>query len=249
MSLLVYFGHHKSGSRWIDMVLGDIAAASGLRYGSVCNPGWFGHDLQAFVDEHGLDMLAYVNADPVYATQLRDYRGFHVIRDPRDMAVSAYFSHLTSHPTRYWPELVAHRAALRELPKSDGLVADMQFTARLPTDGCDLRPYDAMASWDYASDEVCELRFEQLTGDPGVGFCTVLAHLGLRVPDSVLLPILDRYSFAALSGGRLPGQEDQSAHYRQGTPGDWQRHFEPRHRAEFTRLHGELAARLGYSEG
>lgn len=248
MSLLVYFGHHKSGSRWIDIIFEEIAAASGLRYGRVCNPGWAGGDLQAFADARGLDVLAYTNADPAYVRQLRDYLGFHVIRDPRDMAVSAYFSHLSSHPTEHWPELAAHRAALRDMPKSDGLVADMRFTARLPTGGCDLRPYDALASWDYASETVCEMRFEDLTRDAGTGFRAALEHLRLRVPSTLLDRILARYSFEALSGGRSPGQEDQAAHYRRGIPGDWRRHFEPRHRAEFTRLHGDLAVRLGYPE-
>jgi hypothetical protein len=248
MSLLVYFGHHKSGSRWVDMVLAEIAAAVGLRYGSACNPAWYGYDLQAFVDARGLDVLAYTNAEPAYVSQLRDYLGFHVIRDPRDMAVSAYFSHLSSHSTEYWPELISHRAALRGLPKSDGLIADMHFTARLPTDGYELRPYDAMAAWDYASRTVYEMRFEELTRDPGSGFQAALAHLHLRVPDTVLERTLARYSFEALSGGRSPGQEDQAAHYRRGIPGDWRRHFEPSHSAEFTRLHGDLVARLGYGE-
>jgi hypothetical protein len=246
MPLLVYFGHHKSGSRWIEMVLGDIAAAAGLRCGSACNPAWFGYDLQEFVDARRLDVLAYTNAEPAYVRQLRDYLGFHVIRDPRDMAVSAYFSHLSSHPTEYWPELIAHRAALSKLPKPAGLIADMRFTARLPTDGYDLRPYDAMADWDYSSRVVHEMRFEDLIGDPGASFRVILAHLRLRAPDTVLQRTLARYSFEALSGGRSPGQEDRTAHYRQGAPGDWRRHFDPGPAAEFSRLHGDLAVRLGY---
>lgn len=227
-------------------MLGDIAAVTGLRFASVCNPAWIGYDLQAFADARGLDMVAYTNAEPHYAGQLRDYLGFHVIRDPRDMAVSAYFSHLSSHPTDYWPELVPHREALRGLPESDGLVADMRFTARLPTEGYDLRPYDAMANWDYASAAVHEMRFENLTRDPASGFRAALSHLRLDVPDAMLAETLARYSFAALSGGRSPGQEDPSAHYRRGVPGDWRRHFRTRHRGEFTRLHGDLAAQLGY---
>jgi hypothetical protein len=248
MPRLIYFGHHKSGSRWIDLVLGDIAAAAGLRYGSVCNPAWFGYDLQAFADAHGLDMVSYTNAEPADVGGLRDYLGFHVIRDPRDMAVSAYFSHLSSHPTEWWPELVTHRAALRELEKSDGLIADMRFTALLPTGGYDLRPYDAMANWDYASAAVREMRFEELTRDPAAGFRSVLSHLRLDVPGTVLEPILARYSFEVLSGGRPRGQEDLGAHYRRGVPGDWRRHFEPRHLSEFARLHGDLAVRLGYRD-
>jgi Sulfotransferase domain len=248
MPLLVYFGHHKAGSRWIELVLGDIAAATGLRFASVCNPAWIGYDVQAFADARGLDMIAYTNAEPRYISQLRDYLGFHVIRDPRDMAVSAHFSHLSSHPTDYWPELVQHREVLRGLPESEGLIADMRFTARLPTDGYDLRPYEAMANWDYTSAAIQEMRFEALTRDPSLGFRAVLSHLRLDVPDAIVEETLTRYSFAALSGGRSPGQEDRSAHYRRGVPGDWRRHFGAQHREEFSRLHGDLVAQLGYPD-
>ena len=102
-----------------------------------------------------------------------------------------------------------------------------------------------MASWDYTSAAVHELRFEDLTHDPATGFRAVLSHLRLDMPDAVLAATLAKYSFGALSG-RSPGHEDPSAHYRRGVPGDWRRHFAARHRAEFTRLHGDLAARLGY---
>jgi hypothetical protein len=245
--LLAYFGHHKSGTRWIDLVLEQLAASASLGYGSVCNPPWFGFDLRNHIAERGIQVLAYTNAEPNYLGQLGEVRGFHVIRDPRDMAVSAYFSHLSSHPTVYWPELIPHRESLSRLSKSDGLAADLLFTNLLPTDGYALRPYDAMAQWDYGADNILEIRFEELISDPLSGFQRILRHLGMKISSGCLAEALASNSFERLSGGRSRGREDASAHYRRGIPGDWRQHFEPRHQDLFLELHGDLVARLGYN--
>jgi hypothetical protein len=247
LPLLAYFGHHKTGTRWIDMILESLAKVTGLRYGSVCNPPWFQFDLQAFAEKHDIEILSYTNAEQRYVNQLRRFRGFHVIRDPRDMAISAYFSHLLSHPTMHWPELGPHRDLLRKLPKPDGILADMRFTSTLPTDGYNLQPYQAMANWDYDSESVLELKFEELIGDPLAGFSSVLSHLGLDVPRLRLEEILAATSFEVLSGGRSRGQEDVTAHYRRGIPGDWRQHFELRHKDYFAQLTGDLAVKLGYA--
>lgn len=227
-------------------MLQQLAAYAELGYGSVCNPPWFGFDLRTHIAERDIQVLAYTNAEPAYLDQLGEFRGFHVIRDPRDMAVSAYFSHLSSHPTVYWPELIPHRESLARLSKSDGLLADLRFTSILPTDGYDLRPYDAMATWDYGTGNIMEIRFEELVADPHSGFSRILRHLDMKIPDARLAEILASYSFEVLSGGRSRGTEDAGAHYRRGVPGDWREHLEPRHRNLFRELHGNLANRLGY---
>lgn len=66
------------------------------------------------------DVLCYVNAEIGSVRPLRDYRGFHVIRDPRDVGVSGYFSHLHSHPIGDWYELAEHRRELQSLPRHEG---------------------------------------------------------------------------------------------------------------------------------
>jgi hypothetical protein len=244
--LLAFFGHHKCGTRWIGLVLESLAAAAGLRWECVSNPKWFGFDLQRYVDEHGIDVLSYTNAEMRYVEQLRRVRGFHVVRDPRDVLVSAYFSHRGSHGTEHWPELAAHRARLAELPPSAGLLCDLEFTIRLPTDGCELRPFDAMATWDYGRPDILELRFEELVADPVAGFAAASGFVGLPVRRHELEHAVEAHRFEVLSGGRRPGHVDEAHHYRSGVPGDWRRHLEARHLAALARATGDLAARLGY---
>lgn len=49
-----------------------------------------------------------------------------------------------------------------------------------------------------------------------------------------------RHSFATLSGGRPPGQEDVHSHYRKGIPGEWQKYFTPELAGRFESLFGEV---------
>jgi hypothetical protein len=102
-------------------------------------------------------MLSYTDPDPEIVQTLGDFVGFHIIRDPRDIVVSAYFSHLHSHPTDTWPELIAHRAQLQKLSKDDGLFLEMEFRSR---------EFEQLCEWDYAQENVLELKMEDVIADP-----------------------------------------------------------------------------------
>ncbi len=275
--LLAFFGHHKCASTWIHDVVDAMAADAGWRIAYLYDEKLFASDLPAYVARERLDFLSYVNADWKHVRQLSNLRGFHVVRDPRDLVVSAYFSHKKSHPTHAWPELVPHREKLAVLSKHDGLLAELDFSA----------PFLAhMAGWNYAQENVLELKQEEFTADPYRGFLSVFRFLGAldeehyaksdwlpylaraatnilwrisagawplrlpmrRIPGERLLGIAFDQRFEKHAGGREKGKEDASSHYRRGVGGDWINHFEERHVALFKERWNELLLRLGYEE-
>ena len=168
--LRVFFGHHKSATGWIDGVLREICFHMGLNFQIAHRPVDFdaAGSLSAFVQQRRIDFLAYTNADYNHVADLPFYRGFHVVRDPRDVLVSAYYSHLYSHGTKNWPELEAHRAELQQLSKEEGLFCEMAFS----------RPeFEEMATWDYEQERVLELKMEALTAKPVEGFLEIVGFL------------------------------------------------------------------------
>jgi hypothetical protein len=214
----------------------------------------FGTDLKAFVERERAHFLIYPNANPGHVRGLLgQLRGFHVVRDPRDMAVSAYFSHLHSHPHTGFPQLAERRERLRMMTKEEGLLDELG------------RPFvfRCMATWDYSLPNVLELKMEQLTREPYEGFCRVFAFLGLlegsrdtpggyeyphhrKLTLSRLRAILVENDFAVKADGRKPGEEDVQSHYRKGVPGDWRNHFTDRH-TEYVKKHlNGLLVKLGY---
>lgn len=276
--LAAFFGHHRCGTTYINDILRQACRELNLRHVTVPNPRVFNHDLRTFVQDKGVDFLAYVNADYEYVKQLDQCRGFHVVRDPRDVCVSAYYSHLHSHPvTETFPELAEHRRKLQSLSKAEGLLLEMQFRAH---------EFQLMRQWDYTLPHVLELRFEDFVQNPYRHFLEVFRFLDLldeeslgvgkrmlglicqglralearsrgrlsfplapeRLPAERLLGIVWENDFTRKAEGRRPGQEDRQSHYRKGVAGDWRNHFQAEHIAYFKSHYNDVLLKLGYEQ-
>ncbi len=170
--LRAFFGHHKCATAWTNTILMDVCFHMGLDIEIVHRPVYFEAygSLPAYVQARGVDFLSYTNADYEQARDLPLYRGFHMVRDPRDVVVSGYFSHLHSHPTDDWPELEAHRHQLEKLSKKEGLLCEMEFCRE---------EFEQMYNWDYEQEHVLEWKMEELTQDPVGSFTKTMHFLGL----------------------------------------------------------------------
>jgi hypothetical protein len=169
------------------------------------------------------------------------YKAFFVMRDPRDVLVSWYFSIRWSHALL--GEIERIRGDLATLTEADGLLYSIDFLA-------DYGLFVAQRSWASAptnDPNVMLVRHEDLTAPGNVPAIEhVLNHCDIRVPRKVLEEVLDTYSFEKLSG-RKPGQEDPKAHYRKGVPGDWRNHFNEKIHARFTAVAGDLISLWNYA--
>jgi len=168
--LRCFFGHHKCATTWISDILRLVCRDLDREFVSVHSPALFDYRLDTWVEGNGIDFLAYTNADIRYVERLEGFRGFHVIRDPRDIVVSAYFSHLHSHPTDEWKELVDHRKRLQQVSKDEGLFLEMDFRRR---------EFEHLYNWDYGRPSVLELKMENLIAAPYEEMARVFAFLGV----------------------------------------------------------------------
>lgn len=287
--LRAYFGHHKCASTWIRAIIEAVARDVGLRSRVALDPKTpSGHgvltdyrsdiprkDLGEYVQSEGIDLVSCITADARQAAALPLFRGFHVVRDPRDIIVSGYFSHRNSHPTNGLPHLSAHRERLRSVSKEEGIRLEMDFSAQL---------LDDLAEWDYEQPDVLELKMETLTTRPYETFIRIfeflelmswegdarmadrtrvfvrsaLNRLSLRhsalsplrspiaVTGSILLGHVYNHRFEKKTDGRTTGEENANSHYRKGVAGDWINHFTEEHMDYFNDRFGDLLVRLGY---
>jgi hypothetical protein len=193
-----YFGHHKCASTFLLNVIREVCKTLGFKHAHFHSPKMWGHEsgytLDKMVDARKLDFVSYINADLDYIGDLDRFRGIHIIRDPRDIVVSSYFSHRNSHPTGSWPELAALRKVLERLPEDEGILEDMRFTASLPVDGWTINLFDTMKEWNYCAGNVMELRFEDLVRDPYQHFLEMLEFLGLVEYSDATASSLLRYA-------------------------------------------------------
>lgn len=266
-----FFGHHRCASTYLDnVILRRVCKRMPLKRDVLFSPEQFDCRLDRFVRSNDFGFISYVNADRKFIDQLdMSFRGVHVIRDPRDVVVSAYFAHLHSHSTVGWPELVEFRKTLSRLNKKEGLLAELEFIADLPTNGYNLRPFRCMMEWSYSDHQILELKFEDMASDPHAFFMRIGRHLKLtgtpvsvftskvkskmwstprQLKDHELLDVVARNSFAKLAGRGL-GNENSKHHYRKGEPGDWRRQFDEDITREFKQKFPGLLCRLGYESG
>lgn len=273
----VMYGHHKCATMSLNTISDAVCKRLGLQFKAIYNESQFDRDLHGYVAKQNIDFLSYGNADLQFVENLPDHRGFHIIRDPRDIVISAYFSHRNSHATEAWSDLEPHRQKLKSLDIESGIAEEIRFRQR---------SLQHMQSWDYEQTNILEVKFEDLISRHYETLLTVFDHLQLlshddyrffsrpgglyrelmafaksslnvklprltnlrELPAAEFLTVVWRNRFEARTRGRSPGDEDVHNHYRSGRRGDWKNHFTDAHKGLFKELYPGLVPGLGYDD-
>ena len=243
---------HKSGSQWLKAVFKDTTtfSYSGLEQYSYADylPGKMDprkiterYFKQSFPKNKIVSPL-YISYDSISKVPKSGrYKTIYILRDPRDLVVSDYFSMKLSHSP--YPQVVSTRNKLLAMDETKGLVFCLQ---RLVDNGT----FGAQRSWIHAKDDtILMVRYEDLiSADSKVYFRKIFDHCEIDLPEEVLGKLIDRYSFKKMSKGRNPGQEDKQNHYRKGIAGDWQNCFSDNIKNVFKQKTGDLLIVLGYEQ-
>jgi len=91
-----------------------------------------------------------------------------------------------------------------------------------------------------------EVRYEALLEWPAREVRRLLKFLGVGSDEETARRCVDAASFERLSRGRKRGEEDPSSFFRKGVAGDWENVFTGQDRETFDQEAGGLLARLGY---
>jgi hypothetical protein len=230
---LVFFGHHRSASTWILNILTTLGQELGLRVERY-------HEISKNPNRK-LDIVIDVNARWEHRERFDDYLGLHVIRDPRDIVVSAYFSHKYSHPSARWLE--EQRQRLQQVSQNEGIRLSIEFREK---------QFQEMADWHYGGDDrIYETKYEIITRQTQHEFQQVMDFWGLfphPIGERQVEQILNRHRFEKKTAGRERGQEDVHHHYRKGIAGDWVNYFNQENKDFFKEKWGSLLIKLGYEK-
>ncbi len=175
---------------------------------------------------------------------LPDYVGTHIIRDPRDLLISAYFYHLRTdeewcakpnpaHISR--PADVSYQQHLRNLDQEQGLIYELNHVAGKMT--------ALMGQWDYHNKKMFELRFEDVIGNERDTFRQVFKWYGFtgdKLEQAVEIG-------ESLALNKVSESDKKFQHARPGSRiGQWEDFFTPKIKEDFKRRFGEVLIKLGY---
>ena len=229
--LIIHCAHHRCGSVWLDNVLHAVADSFGLRYQKDTQDK-LKKDTEVFMEDHSwIDF----NSLPPYAAT-------HMIRDPRDIIVSAYFYHLWTkevwaHVPREEHGGKTYQEYINSLDKEEGVLAEINRSAK---------HLKYMGEWNYHNPNVMEIKYEDMIEDERSMFRKMFQHYGFS--DSAIeksLGVADRYSFGNMTKRKIGEKQDQS-HLRSGRSGQWQETFTDAHKAHFKELLGQSLINMGY---
>jgi hypothetical protein len=139
-----------------------------------------------------------------------DCKLFHIVRDPRDVAVSSLFH--------------AKRAAVIDDLEKDVAVRETLLknaTSRWAETARSIRNAAPMLGA-----RLMEVQYRYLVDEPRTVIPSLFAHLdGLAIKDELLNAILNQTSFETMSGGRKPGEVNTQSFFRSGTYGQYKEYL------------------------
>ena len=153
----------------------------------------------------------------------------HVLRDPRDVTMSAWFHN----------QRLNAKDAQSKFPTLNAFVQH-----------CAKAWIEVVNRWERAAAALparCSMvRYEDLVARPHAELTRLFEFLGVGTAPATVEACVAAGSFMRLTGGRAAGVEDRGALLRQGLPGDWRNHFAAADELSCQAIVGGAMARYGY---
>ncbi len=161
-----------------------------------------------------------------------DARFLHIVRDPRDGAVSGWAFNMRHAPDRAVEQFGGFEAYAVKYGQvwAAAMAKAEAFSAT-------------------AGDRYRAVRYEDLLDDPAAGIAAMLRFLELDAAPEAVEACRAATDFAALSGGRKAGEEDAGSFYRKGVAGDWRSRMPAELANRVVEAAGPAFARMGYQMG
>jgi sulfotransferase family protein len=178
-----------------------------------------------------------------------DAKIVHIVRDPRDVAVSTLFHmyrNLKSDGVDNW------LTGYIDAKESGSSVSAFAKTA--------LRAFykETSGSWkdivsafhssgvrDYRIN-YCVVRYEDILESPSDSIRRILDFAGLKCDQGIIETVMEASSFSRLSQGRSGGEQDNTSFYRKGVSGDWANHLSAKKADKYFKSCQTVMSDFGY---
>jgi hypothetical protein len=181
---------------------------------SLNNVSFYNTDYTSHVRRAEAEIVFFGNSS-YEAADKEDLGGVHFVRNPLSLIISAYYSHLKTHPDDHWPELRKQRDLLQQVGRDEGMYLSATFLERTDINEGAIGPLASLRTWNYDDSRMTTVRIEDFCKRPSqtIQHLAPLTHFALP-PDS-------NFTFEHFSGGRPTGVLDANSYYRSGFTEEW----------------------------
>jgi len=212
----VFLLYHKCASQWIKNVFWRLDVQNEFLYMGSKEPE---KETRVLRDEIGTDakfpgvgMWENINVEDKRFKSLFPpiSKTVSIIRDPRDILISGYYSHKKSHPVieGLWKDLPVQRSVLLKLNKEEGLLSTIDFLA-----------YQFNNLKHLYKSKVTFFLFEDIVDNPYKLVKNILNVWGMKATN--IKQVVDKFTLENLKSGKIKTPPFNSDHYRSGRPGEW----------------------------
>jgi len=221
--------HHKTGTVWMRSLFEAVAEA--------CNQGFYAGTQAAYPAGIGVFFQPHSAFD--LPTFPYPYRGLHLIRDPRDVVISAARYHPTANEA--WLDYPKPWLGAKTYRQSLIAMSSAEERIRFEMAHVGGRVIQAMAGFDSGNPDFLTIKYEDLVEDVDlVLFRRIFTFLGY--PELQL----DQLCQIAREKSLFSGLVNRPDHIRSGVPAQWQKVFSRELSREFHACFGSALIRLGY---
>jgi hypothetical protein len=229
--------HHKTGSVWMASVFRAIARALDIPMVSLT--------VERDAGARPAPLILQDSHSTWYgdtALHTSDDRGLHVIRDPRDVVISAMRYHRRA--KEKWLHVPMARFAGRTYQEAINALPGDRARCLFEMDNNAGHVTRAMARWNYARPECFEAKYEDLMADAEMSlFTRAVAHLGFAGDE------LHACRRAFWDNSLFGGKREKAAtmkHVSAGGGRQWEGAFDRALAEAFTERFGDVLIALGY---
>ena len=173
-----------------------------------------------------------------------------VIRDGRDVMVSAYFHFIVGHS--YSPTFLTQKWR-EKMPFSDYENVTQNMSVFIDIFSEEYKVGGKSVSWanhinaGLKHENGCIVKYEDLLTNPAQCLSLTIDHLHLSKDLQKIQEGVAKYAFSKQTN-RVRGQENNNSFLRKGIAGDWKNYFNPAACESFDKLAGDMLIRLGYEK-
>jgi len=178
-----------------------------------------------------------------------DAKIVHIVRDPRDVAVSAMFHSYRNFREKRERNWITDFVDSVLDGKNGNMLKKQAVSAYFKSHA---KAWNRIASIFHERGELLYgdnyllVRYEDLLQAPQAQVKRLFDFTGLAHDEQLLMEVVDKASFKNLSKGRKAGEQDSSSFYRKGVAGDWKNYLTPEASRKVFKDARELMEQFGY---